>query len=77
MIGWTAHVTSGSGDQGVDVVAIRNDLTVAIQAKRWQRKAGNSAVQEVFSGAAHLGIRHTAVITTVGFTASAVALAGR
>ena len=33
MIGWTAHVTPGSGDQGVDVVATRKDLTVATQAK--------------------------------------------
>jgi len=73
--GWTAETTKGSGDQGVDVVASKNGMVIAIQAKCYQSKVGNAAVQEVFSGAAHRGISNAAVVTTVGFTASAVQLA--
>lgn len=73
--GWTAETTKGSGDQGVDVVASKDGMTIAIQAKCYQSKVGNAAVQEVFSGAAHRGISDAAVITTIGFTASAVQLA--
>lgn len=73
--GWTAETTKGSGDQGVDVVARKDGKVIAIQAKCYQSKVGNAAVQEVFSGAAHRGISDAAVVTTIGFTASAVQLA--
>ena len=72
--GWSTEVTSASGDQGVDLIATKGKLVVAIQAKRYSGKVGNKAVQEVFSGAKHLCIPFSAVITTVGFTPSAVSL---
>lgn len=72
--GWKAQVTPGSGDQGVDVIATRGDISVAIQVKCYTGKVGNAAVQEVFSGAAHLGVQHAVVIATGGFTPSAMQL---
>ncbi|ATF19707.1 restriction endonuclease [Phaeobacter gallaeciensis] len=72
--GWETQVTTGSGDQGVDVVARKASMTVAIQAKRYTGNVGNKAVQEIYAGALHLGIKAAAVITTTGFTKSAVEL---
>ncbi|MCW2305595.1 restriction system protein [Rhodovulum sulfidophilum] len=73
--GWNTEVTKGSGDQGVDLIATKGETSIAIQAKRYSGKVGNRAVQEVYSGAKHLGISLSAVITTVGFTPSAAVLA--
>ncbi|MFG6082224.1 restriction endonuclease [Paracoccus litorisediminis] len=73
--GWTTRVTRGSGDQGVDVFATKDGLTVAIQAKRLSGVVGNAAVQEVFSGAALHGVRHAAVISTAKYTPGAIELA--
>jgi restriction endonuclease Mrr len=72
--GWETQVTIGSGDQGVDVIARKAGKTVAIQAKRYTGNVGNKAVQEIYSGAMHLGIKAAVVITTTGFTKSAVEL---
>lgn len=74
VFGWQSRVTRGSGDQGVDVIAVRDGITVAIQAKRYASKVGNAAVQEVFSGAMHLGIRHAVVMAVGEFTPSAMEL---
>jgi restriction system protein len=72
--GWYAYVTVGSGDQGVDVIAEKDGCKVAIQAKRYAGNVGNKAVQEVYSGSRHMGIKSAAVITTTGYTRSAVDL---
>ena len=72
-----ATVTEASGDQGVDVVWIRDTETVGIQAKAYSKTnpVGNSAVQEIYTGAA---VRHSeyeidtaAVVTTSRYTDSA------
>lgn len=53
-LGYTnVEVTSGSGDNGADVLAQKNGITYAIQCK-WSlygnNNIGNKAVQEIFSG---------------------------
>lgn len=53
-IGYTnVKVTSGSGDNGADVLAEKNGITYAIQCK-WslygKNNIGNKAIQEIFSG---------------------------
>lgn len=69
--GWEARATQGSGDQGVDVVAIKDGLSVGIQCKRYSGSVGNKAVQEAFSGAKHMGLDVAAVLTNAEFTRSA------
>lgn len=44
------RVTQGSGDHGIDVLAVKNDITYAIQCKCYQSNIGNKAVQEAYSG---------------------------
>lgn len=75
IFGWKTQVTRGSGDQGVDVIATLGNTLVAIQAKCYSGTVGNAAVQEIFSGAAHLGIHYAVVIATSKFTPSAIELA--
>jgi len=73
--GWSARVTQGSGDQGVDVLASKEGKTVAIQCKLYSSPVGNKAVQEAFSGAKFYDAQYAAVLTNAGFTSSAKDLA--
>jgi len=45
--GWDARTTSGSGDQGADVIAEVNNRRLVVQCKYYSQPVGNSAVQEV------------------------------
>ena len=44
--GWRAHRTPASGDQGADIVAVRDGLRLVVQCKRLSKPVGNAAVQE-------------------------------
>ena len=45
-------VTPASGDQGVDIIAVRGTARYAIQCKRYASPLGNKPVQEVYTGKA-------------------------
>ena len=68
-------VTPGSGDQGVDITAEKDEVKFAFQCKCYSSDLGNTPVQEVYTGKAiyrcHVGV----VITNSYFTRSAVAAA--
>lgn len=72
-----ATVTEASGDQGVDVIWIRDTETMGIQAKRYNKSnpVGNSAVQEIYTGVtvrnSEYDIDTPAVVTTSRYTDSA------
>ncbi len=74
-LGYSIEVTGQSGDQGVDVLACKGGMRLAIQAKRYLGSVGNAAVQEVFAGMAHHRCGRCLVVTNSDFTAGAVALA--
>lgn len=71
------EVTPGSGDQGVDVLAIKGGIKYAIQCKCYSHNLDNAPVQEVHSGKdmpqyrCQIGV----VMTNSHFTKGAVALA--
>lgn len=73
--GWAVQVSKSSGDQGVDIEAMKEDRFVVVQCKRYDQPVGNKAVQEVYAGKAHYGANVACVIATCGFTASAEELA--
>ena len=75
IFGWKSSATMASGDQGIDVIAEKNSITVGIQCKRYSGVVGNKAVQEVAAGRQHFGLDFGAVITTSRFTRSAEELA--
>lgn len=65
------EVTKGSHDQGVDILAEKDEIKYAIQCKCYASNLGNTPVQEVFTGKTiyrcHVGV----VMTNSYFTDSA------
>lgn len=71
-LGYTqVEVTPGSGDQGVDVIAVREGKRYAIQCKRYSQKLGNKPVQEVYAGKTIYGCSVAVVLTNNYFTEGA------
>lgn len=73
--GWIVSTTPATGDQGVDLLACRDGVRLAVQAKHYTSPVGNKAVQEVAAGAIHYAATHSAVVTGAGFTPAARSLA--
>lgn len=75
-MGYKAESTKKSGDQGVDVIARKGCVTIAIQTKNYPHTiVGNKAVQEVVAGMAYYKASNAMVITNSSFTKSAIELA--
>ena len=73
--GYICTQTKASGDQGVDLVAKKDDYVLAIQAKRYTGTVGNHAIMEAVAGTRYYNANQTMVITNSTFTKSAVELA--
>src|SRR5690625_5243782 len=76
--GWDVIMTAQSGDQGADLIAERDGLSLAIQCK-WlsQSRVGNTAVQEIFTAQAYYNCMYACVVTNAEYTNPAVDLADR
>ncbi len=74
-MGWETRVTKGSGDQGCDVLATRNNLVVAIQCKYWSTPIGNKAVQEINAAKSFYNADFAVVISNQTYTPAAKLLA--
>ncbi|WP_442756543.1 restriction endonuclease [Methylocystis sp. JAN1] len=72
---WRADVTPASGDQGVDIVAAKRGRRIVVQCKMYAKPVRNRAVQEIVAGVAHVEAQRGVVVTTVGYTPAAEALA--
>jgi restriction system protein len=73
--GWQAQVTKRARDQGVDVIAEKNDVRVVLQCKLWNQPVGNKAVQEAVAGKGYEKAQHAAVVTNSRYTTAAQQLA--
>ena len=73
--GWSASLTQGSGDQGVDIIAERDGTRLVVQCKLYNRSVGNKAVQEAVAARLHMGADIAAVVTNATYTPSASQLA--
>ena len=69
------QLTKGSGDQGVDILAEKDNIKYAFQCKRYDKTVGNKAVQEVFAGKFFYHCHVAVVVTNNYFTQSAKDLA--
>ena len=69
------EVTQGSNDQGVDIVAEREEIRYAIQCKCYSSDLGNTPIQEVVAGKTYYKCQIGVVMTNRYFTPSARALA--
>lgn len=70
-----ADVTPGSGDQGVDIVAVKDGVKYAIQCKNYASPLSNTPVQEVNAGKTFYGCHVGVVMTNSTFTSGARKLA--
>lgn len=68
-------VTQGSGDQGIDIIALKDGIKYGIQCKCHNSTVGNRAVQEVFAGKTFYQCHVGVVLTNNYFTSSAIELA--
>ena len=73
--GWKAFRSPGSGDQGIDVLADLNDVSLGLQCKLYSGTVGNKAVQECLAGKGYYKLDHAVVITNSSYTRSAKELA--
>lgn len=67
--------TPKTGDQGVDLIAIKNDIRIAIQCKFYSKPVGNKAVQEVVAGKDYYECEYACVVSNNFFTPAAKKLA--
>ncbi|WP_336770001.1 restriction endonuclease [Bacillus bombysepticus] len=74
-LGFETKLTKGSGDQGVDIIANKNEKRYVIQAKRYSGTVGNESVQQAIAGKEFLKADEAWVITNSTFTRSAIELA--
>lgn len=72
---YNVEVTKASGDQGVDILAEKNEIKYAIQCKCYSSDLGNSPVQEVHAGKSMYNCHVGAVMTNRYFTSGAKELA--
>jgi HJR/Mrr/RecB family endonuclease len=74
-LGYAVEMTPKTGDFGADLILSKARKKTVIQAKRYQGKVGNSAVQEVVSAVKYYGAQDAIAITNSEFTANAQKLA--
>lgn len=73
--GWTTWLTPPSGDKGVDIVASKDGLKVAIQCKNYQSPVGTKAVQEIIAGCQYEKADHAVVVSEAEYSRQAIDLA--
>jgi HJR/Mrr/RecB family endonuclease/uncharacterized protein (DUF697 family) len=74
-LGYAVEMTPKTGDFGADLILAKGGKKTVVQAKRYQGKVGNSAVQEVVGAVKYYGARDAIVITNSNFTSNACKLA--
>ncbi len=73
--GFEVSITQKSGDYGADLIAEKDGIKWAIQAKRYSHKVSPKAIQEVVSSKAYYACEKACVITNSYFTKAAQKLA--
>lgn len=73
--GYNVSGTSKTGDQGADLIAMKNNKIFVLQVKRYSDLVSNKAIQEVVAAKYFYNGDIAAVITSSSFTSSAINLA--
>jgi Restriction endonuclease len=76
-LGYQVQHIGAAGDQGADLIAIKQGHRIAVQSKGYVDSVSNGAVQEAFAGMTFHGCHRCVVITNSRFTSSAWELARR
>lgn len=75
--GYKVSMTPQSSDQGVDLILEKQNVKIAVQAKRFSQsiRVGNSAVQEVYAGKKYYDCSDGWIISTSTYSKQAIELA--
>jgi len=73
--GYRVSRTSYQGDYGADLVATKDGVKTAVQAKRSKRRIGIKAVQQAFASTGRYACQQSMVVTNASFTPQAIELA--
>jgi len=74
-MGYVSNVTQHTRDFGVDVIAEKNGVKIAIQAKCYSGSVSPSAIQEIVAGMKYYNCQKGIVVTNSFFTKAAIELA--
>ena len=74
-LNFTCENTKTTGDQGVDIIAMKDNNKIAIQAKCYSQPVGNHAIMEAIAGMKYYKANQCMVITNSTFTKAAKDLA--
>jgi restriction system protein len=74
-LGYRVEHTGRRGDYGADLVIAQRGRRVVVQAKRWTKNVGVTAVQEVVAAKAMRDCTHALVVANRSFTKQARTLA--
>lgn len=74
-LGYQVTRTRAIGDQGADLVLSGKGERIVVQAKRWSKKVGNKAVQEVVASRPMYKCDRAMVVSNQEFTSAALELA--
>lgn len=75
-LGYNAQVTKASGDYGADLILVKDNKTIAVQAKRSRKTVGIKAVQEVIPSKQMYSASEAWVVSNNYYTKPAMNLAG-
>jgi len=75
LLGYTVIQTSLSGDQGADLIISKDGEKIVVQAKKYNGKVSNKAIQEIVAAKNHYKAHKVIVVTNSFFTKSAIDLA--
>jgi len=73
-MGYSTKVTQKTGDYGVDIIAKKNKVVVAVQCKRFQEKnlVGNRDIQRILGARHSINAQKCILVTTSKFTKQAI-----
>ena len=74
-LGYCCEFTKATGDQGIDIIARKDNSSIGIQTKCYSNTVGNKAVQEAVAGKSFYNLDRIMVVTNNYFTSSANELA--
>ena len=74
-MGYTVEITSGTSDNGIDLLLRKNNQTIAVQCKRWSAPVGEPVVRDFYSALMSSGAHSGYIVTTSTFTSHAYSFA--
>lgn len=73
--GYNVKVTKATGDYGADLVLTKESEKIVVQAKRYSKNVGISAIQEITASKSYYNATRAWVVSNSFFTKSAIELA--